>query len=146
MPHQLSDHSRSTVLAAARTMFPHDDLPDEAYGGVVSEVDGAAAGDSAVATDIEQGIAQLDDPKPFVELDEDARTDALRRSEGTALFDLIKATTVVALYDNPLVWKAFGYEGPSVHLGGYVKRGFDDLDWLPDPPIALDPTAGSHHS
>jgi hypothetical protein len=33
-----------------------------------------------------------------------------------------------------------------VHLGGYVKRGFDDLDWLPDPPIALDPTAGSHHS
>jgi hypothetical protein len=146
MPHQLSDHARATVLAAARTMFPHDDLPDEAYGGVVSEVDGAAAGDSAVATDIEQGIAQLDDPKPFVELDEDARTDALRRSEGTPLFDLIKATTVVALYDNPLVWKAFGYEGPSVHLGGYVKRGFDDLDWLPDPPIALDPTAGSHHS
>ena len=62
------------------------------------------------------------------------------------MFDLIKATTVVALYDNPLVWKAFGYEGPSVHLGGYVNRGFDDLDWLPDPPIALDPTAGSHHN
>jgi len=27
----------------------------------------------------------------------------------------------------------------------YVHRGFDDLDWLPDPPIELDPTAGSHH-
>jgi hypothetical protein len=64
---------------------------------------------------------------------------------GHPFFDLLKATAVVELYDNPLVWKAFGYEGPSVHLGGYLHRGFDDLDWLPDPPIELDPTAGSHH-
>ena len=146
MSHQLSDHLRATVLAAARTMFPHDDLPDEAYAGVLDEIDGAAAGDSAVATDIEQGIARLDDSQQFIELDEESRTEALRRTEGSPLFDLIKATTVVALYDNPLVWKAFGYEGPSVHLGGYINRGFDDLDWLPDPPIALDPTAGSHHN
>ena len=146
MSHQLSDHSRATVLAAARTMFPHDDLPDEAYAGVLDEIDGAAAGDSAVATDIEQGIARLDDSQQFIELDEESRTEALRRTEGSPLFDLIKATTVVALYDNPLVWKAFGYEGPSVHLGGYINRGFDDLDWLPDPPIALDPTAGSHQN
>ena len=60
-------------------------------------------------------------------------------------FALLRSTAVVELYDNPLVWKAFGYEGPSAHLGGYVNRGFDDLDWLPDPPIELDPTAGSHH-
>jgi hypothetical protein len=33
------------------------------------------------------------------------------------------------------VWDAVGYEGPSVHKGGYVNRGFDDLDWLPDPRI-----------
>ena len=145
MSHQLSDHSRETALAAARVMFPHPDLPDEAYAKVVDELDGAAAGAAAVATDIEQGIAQLDDPQPFLELDDDARLEALRRGEGSAFFELLKATAVVELYDNPLVWKAFGYEGPSVHLGGYVDRGFDDLDWLPDPPIALDPAAGSHH-
>ncbi|MGZ8688446.1 MAG: hypothetical protein ACXWZP_08455, partial [Gaiellaceae bacterium] len=91
------------------------------------------------------GIARLDDPQQFIELDDETRTEALRRTEGSPLFDLIKATAVVALYDSPLVWKAFGYEGPSVHLGGYVDRGFDDLDWLPDPSIALDPAAGSHH-
>ena len=145
MTHQLSDHSRTTALAAARTMFPHDMLPDEAYAKVVDGIEGAAARDASVAAGIEQGIAQLDDPKPFSQLDEDGRLEALRRCEGTPFFDLLKATAVVELYDNPLVWKAFGYEGPSVHLGGYLHRGFDDLDWLPDPPIELDPTAGSHH-
>ena len=145
MSHQLSDQSRATALAAARTMFPHDKLPDEAYAKVVDELEGGAAGDASVAAGIEQGIAQLDDPEPFLELDEDGRLEALRRCEGIPFFDLLKATAVVELYDNPQVWKAFGYEGPSVHLGGYLNRGFDDLDWLPDPPIDLDPVAGSHH-
>jgi len=69
----------------------------------------------------------------------------LLRVEDSDYFNLVRATAVVALYDNPLLWKALGYEGPAVHLGGYVDRGFDDLDRLPDPPIELDPAAGSHH-
>jgi hypothetical protein len=145
MSHQLSDHTRRTTLAAARVMFPHDTLPDEAYEKVVRKIEADAAADASLAADVEQGIARLDDPRPFVELDDDARLQALTRAEGTPLFELIKATAVVELYDNPLVWEAFGYEGASVHLGGYLHRGFDDLDWLPDPPISLDPTAGSHH-
>jgi hypothetical protein len=28
-----------------------------------------------------------------------------------------------------------GYEGPSFDKGGYLNRGFNDLDWLPDPRI-----------
>jgi hypothetical protein len=36
------------------------------------------------------------------------------------------------LYNNPLVWRYFGYEGPSAHLGGYINRGFDDISWIPD--------------
>ena len=33
------------------------------------------------------------------------------------------------------MWQLIGYEGPSFDQGGYVTRGFDDLDWLPDPQI-----------
>ncbi len=145
MSHQLSDHSRETALAAARVMFPHDTLPDEAYAKVVRQLEVVAAGDGDAEASIEQGVAQLDDPQPFLDLDPEARLEALTRSEGSPFFELLKATAVVELYDNPLVWNAFGYEGPSVHLGGYVNRGFDDLDWLPDPPIELDPAAQSHH-
>jgi hypothetical protein len=145
MPYRLPDEGRATALRAARVMFPHDNLPDEAYDKVVSKLEADAAGDAGVAASLEQGVAGLDAEGRFVDLDADAQLAALGASEGSAFFDLLKATSVVELYDSPLVWKAFGYEGPSTHLGGYVERGFADLDWLPDPPTSLDPTAGSHH-
>ena len=145
MTNTLSDHQRATTLRVARAMYPHDALPDAAYEEVVRAVEAEAAGNADVAATIEQGVAQLDDPAPFADLDADAQLDALRHTEDSPYFKLVRATAVVALYDNPLVWEALGYEGPSVHLGGYLDRGFDDLDWLPDPPIELDPAAGSHH-
>jgi hypothetical protein len=143
--YKLPEEARETALRAARTMFTHEKLPDEAYAEVIDQLEVEATDNDAVASSIEQGIAQLDDPEPFVGLDADAALEALKRNEGSEFFTLLKATSVVELYDSPLVWQAFGYEGPSAHLGGYVNRGFDDLDWLPDPPIELDPTAGSHH-
>jgi len=39
--------------------------------------------------------------------------------------------TIVSL---PAVWRIAGYEGESFTKGGYLLRGFNDLDWLPDPP------------
>ncbi len=138
MADQLSAHALDTTLRVARVMFPHDMLPDAAYAKVVKALE-------PEAETVEQGVAALDDPTPFVGLDADAQLAALRAAEGGDYFELVRATAVVELYDNPLVWKAFGYEGPSAHLGGYIDRGFDDLDWLPDPPTELDVSAGSHH-
>jgi len=146
MSEPLSDHARETTLRVARVMYPHDALPDEAYEKVVRAVEAEASGNDAVRSTVEQATAALDDPTPFAQRDAGAQLQALRDAGGTPYFHLVRATAVVELYDNPLVWRAFGYEGPSVHLGGYVNRGFDDLDWLPDPPIALDTGAGSHHT
>jgi len=28
------------------------------------------------------------------------------------------------------VWPKFGYEGSSSERGGYINRGFDDINWL----------------
>jgi hypothetical protein len=130
MAEQLSEHALETTLRVARVMFPHDMLPDIAYAKVVTALE-------PEAETIEQGVAALDEGTPFLELDEAAQLARLTGTEGSDYFELVRSTAVVELYDNPLVWKAFGYEGPSVHLGGYLNRGFDDLDWLPDPPIAL---------
>jgi hypothetical protein len=47
----------------------------------------------------------------------------------------VRSTAIVALYDDKEVWGLLGYEGSSYEHGGYVDRGFDDLDWLPDPRI-----------
>ena len=134
MPDQLSERARTATLHATRAMFPHDALPDEAYEKVVR----ALEADPQARATLESGVGQLDADGAFADLDADGRTAVLERSQDSEVFKLIHATAVVELYDNPLVWKAFGYEGPSVHLGGYVDRGFDDLDWLPDPPMLID--------
>jgi hypothetical protein len=134
MAQELSAGVREALLRATRAIFPHDDLPDEAYLKVVDALQADAASDDGVRATIEAGAGDLD-----------GQLEPASREEGSDLFRLIHASAVVELYDNPLVWRAFGYEGPAVHLGGYVDRGFDDLDWLPDPPTALDAAAGSHH-
>jgi hypothetical protein len=129
MAEPLSEHELETTLRVTRVMFPHDMLPDLAYAKVVEALE-------PESETVAQGVAALDeDGTPFLDLDDDAALARLSATEGSDFFELVKATAVVELYDNPLVWKAFGYEGPSVHLGGYINRGFDDLDWLPDPPI-----------
>jgi hypothetical protein len=142
----LTEQARTTCVQAVRTIYPHDGLPDEAYEKVVRAVEAEASADEAIAARLRDGLADLDGDGSFAALDADARLDAIRAIEGSELFKLLHATATVELYDNPLVWKAFGYEGPSTQLGGYVDRGFADLDWLPDPPLALDPAAGSHHT
>ena len=139
MPYQLSEGARATALRAARAMFPHDGLPDSVYASVVDQLEADAAADAEVAATVDAGAARSAAPTRSTR-PRCARTTASRSSSCS------RPTAVVAIYDNPEVWKAFGYEGAAAHLGGYVERGFDDLDWLPDPPIELDPTAGSHHA
>ena len=48
----------------------------------------------------------------------------------------MRRTALFVLYDNPIAWAHFGYEGEAFSKGGYLFRGFNDLKWLPDVPLA----------
>jgi hypothetical protein len=37
---------------------------------------------------------------------------------------------VVSLYNQKDLWTKFGYEGSSADKGGYINRGFNDIDWV----------------
>ncbi len=139
----LSDQARATTLRVSRVIYPHDGLPDEAYEKVVRKLETDARADDGIRATLEDGVAELEAERPFAQLDADAQLEALKAREGSAYFQLVRSTAVVELYDQPLVWKALGYEGPSVHLGGYLHRGFDDLDWLPDPPLTVEEAAAA---
>ena len=71
----------------------------------------------------------------FGALSDAEATAAVERIADSAFFKLVHSTTVVALYDDREVWNLLGYEGPSYDKGGYLNRGFDDLDWLPKARI-----------
>jgi hypothetical protein len=123
------------VIALARTVYPHDALPDGPYARVAAKLGEAAREDPAHARIIADGVAALDalGTRPFVERAADERLADARAIEGSELFALVRATAVVEVYSDAATWKALGYEGPSFSQGGYLHRGFDDLDWLPEP-------------
>jgi hypothetical protein len=50
------------------------------------------------------------------------------------------------LYSSPFAYAYFGYEGEAFSKGGYLMRGFNDLRWLPDVPVAdSGPMPGIEH-
>lgn len=125
---------RTTLVRMLRVMFPHPQFPDGPYERVAVAV---AGGDARTQAQVCQGLTDLDRlrDKPFADLDDTAATDVLRAIESTAFFAAVRSVALVKLYDDHEVWDLLGYEGPSFDKGGYVHRGFADLDWLPDPAI-----------
>ena len=132
--HALTSAEGTTLLAAARTIAPHDKLEDAAYAIVVRALDASAAKDPATLTLLREGVAQLG--AGFAAAAEPVRVDALKRLERTAFFQTLRAQTLANLYASPLAYAHFGYEGEAFSKGGYLFRGFNDLHWLPDVPIA----------
>jgi hypothetical protein len=122
----LSAQATATITAMARAMYPHDALPDEVYGRVSATLAEAAESAAVIRFGV-AGLAGFSEKSPL------EQTQALREIEGSEFFELVRSTAVVEIYSDPRTWAAFGYEGPSFDKGGYIDRGFDDLDWLPDP-------------
>lgn len=114
-------------------MYPHDALPDDVYARVSEKLAEAAREDSGVARTIEDGVSALNGGRPFAGLSVDEQLEALKGIEGSDFFELVRSTAVVEVYSDPRTWQLVGYEGPSFDQGGYINRGFDDLDWLEDP-------------
>lgn len=127
------------LTAVARAMYPHDRLPDLHYQRVAASLDAKAAADAAFLEVLTGGIGMLATttgrrPEEFATLPEPEQVTALTRLEHGPFFSAVAAEVVVNLYSQPDVWPSFGYEGPSNDRGGYLHRGFDDIDWLDDAP------------
>lgn len=139
----LNAHEGQTLLKMSRQIFPHDRLGDTYYQKVVQELDTEASKTPATAKLLRDGVAKLDGPAgKFADLSSEAQVAALKKIESTAFFQKVHGTEMTALYNNPDVWKEFGYLGPSFAQGGYAGGklpAFDDLKWLPDPPETASP-------
>ena len=62
-------------------------------------------------------------------------TEYLKKMGRTEFFEHVSGTSTVTLYNDKETWDLLGYEGYSYDKGGYINRGFNDLDWLPEPRI-----------
>ena len=134
----LTPATLKTLVKMARDIYPHDFLGDSYYITAIKPWDGKAAKDPAVKSLINDGVAGLDQAAnerhkvPYVQVSwENDRVALLQRIEQTPFFQKVRGDLVVSLYNQKEVWPRFGYEGSSAEHGGYIKRGFADIDWLP---------------
>ncbi len=130
----LSAHGKCTLLEMARRLFPHPALSVSVYGDFVRALDARAAVDSSLAKRLESGVETLDagQPLPWSERAEADQIAALRRIESSEFFELMRTAVIEHLYRDERVWALLGFEGSSLEHGGYLTRGFDDIDWLPE--------------
>jgi hypothetical protein len=138
---RLNPHEASTLLAMARRIFPHRGIDDSCYLKVVEVLDANSKSDPAVAKMLTEGVVALDGSggTKFADLKENDQIIALEAVQTTPFFQKVRGTELESLYSNPGTWKAFGYQGPAYAYGGYIHRGFNDLNWLPDPPEFASP-------
>ena len=127
----------ATLVQMARDVYPHDRFTDDLYAAAVKEHDTKAAEDPEHKVLIESGIATLDAEarsrgKPgYLHIGwELERVEILRSIESSDFFQAVRGGLVVGLYNQEAVWTVLGYEGSSFEHGGYINRGFDDINWV----------------
>lgn len=128
----ISEHQMATLLQMARDIYPHDRVGDRFYAVAIKSYDSEEQKQL-----VADGIAALDAAAKQAGFDnylaagwEDERVAILRSIEDTPFFQTIRGGLVTGLYNQKDVWPIFGYEGESFSQGGYIDRGFDDIDWL----------------
>jgi hypothetical protein len=136
----LSTQEGSTIVAFGRVLYPHPKLDDAVYALLAKDLDVKAA-DPAIADQLAKGTAALDVAAggSFVKASPGTKLTAVKSLEGTPFFATVRGQCITSIYNNDMAFAHFGYPGPSWKQGGYIRRGFNDLSWLPNPPEGASP-------
>ncbi|MDH5453703.1 MAG: twin-arginine translocation signal domain-containing protein [Paracoccaceae bacterium] len=128
----ITPEQMATLLQMARDIYPHDKVGDEYYAVAVKGYDAEDKKDMVAA-----GVAELDAAAQaaghasYLAMGwEEDRVKILQAMEDSAFFQTVRGGLVTGLYNQKAVWPIFGYEGESFSQGGYIDRGFDDINWL----------------
>ena len=137
----LSQAEGEALMKMGRTLFPHKKLADAVYALLAKDLDAKAAGDAATATLLREGVAALNSAAggSFAKLSDAKRLAIVKSMEGKPFFAAVRGECITSLYDNDMAYATFGYPGSAWEKGGYITRGFQDLKWLPAPPLAASP-------
>jgi hypothetical protein len=136
----LSTQEGTTIVAFGRVLYPHQKLDTAVYALLAKDLDAKAA-DPIVAAQLTKGTAALDAAAGgnFVAASDAKKLAAVKSLEGTPFFATVRGQCISSLYNNEMAFAAFGYQGSSWQKGGYIRRGFNDLTWLPNPPESASP-------
>lgn len=122
------DTDLELLASVAYDLFPYEELPAELYVRIARNLL------DVNNPSMNQGLQQLRSAAGNVawkDVAESRRVDILQEMENTAFFAAIRAASIEVLYRSEAVFGMVGYGGSAVEQGGYLNRGFDEIDWLP---------------
>lgn len=120
------------LVKLARKLFPYDRLSDDVFADVMGSVMVATSADAGDLLDsLEAALDEAVDGH-WASSGEQRQLRALEELQGTAMFAAVLLLVRFNLHNDPRLWAVIDYPGSSVEYGGYLERGFDDIDWLPD--------------
>ncbi len=102
------------------------------YRAVADKISAMAAQVPPIAAMMTDGIAALNasDKGPWLQLPLNERAELVSDLEGTPFFGFLRWNTSEVVMRDPVLWEKLGYQGSAIEQGGYLHRGFDDIDWL----------------
>ncbi|MFN4142981.1 Twin-arginine translocation pathway signal [Aestuariivirga sp.] len=128
----VKEHEMATLLQMARDIYPHDRVADQYYAVAIKGYD-----TEEKKVFVAEGVAALDAAAKAAGFAdylsagwEEERVKILQSIENTPFFQTVRGGLVTGLYNQKDVWPIFGYEGESYSKGGYISRGFNDINWL----------------
>jgi len=127
------DSSSAYKLAEiSRLLFPHSKLDDTIYLDVVNDIDKDIELRPATQNLISKAMKRLDSEANghWQNIPISKQLHILTENQSNEWFAYLRNRTIESLYRHPEVWKLTGYQGSSIEHGGYLNRGFDDIDWL----------------
>ncbi|MDL0431570.1 hypothetical protein QPM17_10545 [Marinobacter sp. TBZ242] len=134
---KIGEESNRTLLRMARDIYPHDDLEDKYYRQVMVPLAQKAETDPKLMELLTVGVEALNQESKarygttYLNVEtEDERVVVLKAIEPSAFFQKIKGDLMMGIYNNPEIWKKFGFGGSSWEHGGYINRGYDEIDWI----------------
>ena len=106
---RLTAREQRTLLAVARSMFPHQDAPPGAYARAIALVDRRCQIDSAYFRTVVSGLASLEwsCAGQFCLVGDRARIQLLSVVENTGFFRLVYRQLLDGLYGNAAIWSLF---------------------------------------
>jgi len=117
-----------TLASVAYDIMPYESVRPELY---VRAAEAMLAGNRTLATNGLAMLRQVTGDRRWMDLKEAEQVAALTAVQDSDFFAFMRSTTINTLFVDPQVWDMVGYGGSAVEHGGYIDRGFNDIDWLP---------------
>ena len=125
---------REVLVRILELLFPHQGIDASIYPDMAQHVIDVAGRNMQQMSNLGSGLQRLSDSRDAVWLQQDReqQSRALESLADSEFFAFIRINALEYLYRDPRAWEVVGYEGSALEYGGYIDRGFNDIDWLPE--------------